>query len=298
MTLNQFQSLNIYLNSFDTVDEILKTPKFHNLKKRNNVNTDDVKNLIFNGWNSERVLRVSSQLFNSQENHFVLQWSFPQSYYSVFQLTLSFMYLKDIINESHKPFIKKFGEFVKLNRYPKMISFYCDGTKKNPIFENISFQKNINSIDFDPNSIESCETQICQFLKSTRDFELDKKRDNKEIRKKYITVKGKEKNNLNEKEWNEISNGISVTNILHLLYRKRIKSNYLDIDTFTSGENKSKKIHESLIGIVNNLNLIHECYIYKMIGRSKFMEFYYEFTKQEKIPFLEERVDLIKKRIN
>lgn len=299
MTLNQFLSLDNYINNVDIITEINNTKQFRNfhLKKRKDVDVDEIKNWMFNGWNTERVLRVSNQLFDSQDNHFVLQWSFPQSYYSVFQLTLSFIYLIRKTKISHKSIMDKFGELVKYNWYPKSISFYSDGTNKNPIFKNISNNKNINSIDFDPNSIESCERQIHQFLKSTRKIDLSVQWDDKNVKKKYRNRKGEEKKRLNEKEWGEISKSIGNTTILHLLYRKRIKSNYKNIDTFTSGENQSKKINESLIEIVNKLNFIHECFIYKTIGSKKFLEFYNEFKKNEKIPFLEERIELIKNTI-
>lgn len=296
MTLNQFLSINNYVNNFDTISEILDTKHFQNfhLKKRKGVNVDEIKKWIFNGWNTERVLRVSNQLFENQDNHFILQWSFPQSYYSVYQLTLSFIYLIKQTKTSHQSIMDRFGELVKYNWYPKSISFYSEGTKKNLIFENISNKKNSNSIDFNPNSLESCERQIQQFLKSTREIILKEKGNEKIKKSKNSEIKKR----LNEKEWNEISKSIGNTTILHLLYRKRIKSNYKDINTFISGENQSKKIHESLINIVNKLNFINECYIYKTIGSKKFLEFYEEFIKQEKIPFLEERVQIIKDRIN
>jgi hypothetical protein len=192
----------------------------------------------------------------------------------------------------------QFGNLVKYNWYPKSISFYSDGVKNNFTVKNISDDKNINSIDFDPNSIQSCERQINQFLKSTREIDLFVERDDKNVKKKYKNRKGENKKRLNEKEWGQISKSIGNTTILHLLYRKRIKSNYKNIDTFTSGENQSKKIHESLIEIVNKLNFIHECYIYKTIGSKKFMEFYDEFMRQGKIPFLEERIELIKNTLH
>jgi hypothetical protein len=59
---------------------------------------------------------------------------------------------------------------------------------------------------------------------------------------------------------------------MDLLYRKRIKANYQDIDTFSSIHFKGHEVLSNLGIIVNRLNLINEAYIAKAIGIGKYQE--------------------------
>lgn len=296
MTFKQFIALTKYLQDFDVIEQVTNTEYFHRLKIANNIDKNDIKKWVFNGWNTERILQTNKDLLDIKDNYFALQWSFPQAYYSVFMLTLSFMHLNGQNTTSHSGVIQKFGEFAESNKYPKMISFYSKGTIKNPEYFNISKFPSATSFEFDSKSLKSCQTQICQFLNGTRKILLEEKRKDKNISKIFTTGKGKKtklKIKLNEDDWNVISNKIGVTNILHLLYRKRIKSNYREIDSFTYENLKADFIHQSLIEIVNKLNFIHECYIYKMIGSDTFLSFYLEYSKKNSLPFLEKRIELI-----
>ena len=299
MTLQQFLALDNYLKSYDTIKEVLNTKEFHNLKLEGGVDVIDIKKNIFNGWNTERILRANNELLNNKDNYFVLQWSFPQAYYSVYMFTLSYLYLIGLTNTapSHSGIMRKFGKLVKSDKYPKMISFYIEGSKKNLGFKNITKQYSMNSIEFNQNSIDSCQTKICQFLKATRQIDLVQRRNHYKTARVYKTKKGQRKTNLNQREWEEISKQMGVTNILHLLYRKRIKSNYREIKSFMYEGIEASQIHKNLVGIVNELNLIHECYIYKLIGRNKFLDFYKEYSNMKKISFLDKRIEMIKNGI-
>ncbi len=198
-------------------------------------------------------MRANEKYLEIDDNYFALQWSFPQAYYSVFMLTLAYMTLNGQNSKTHSGIINKFSEFVVNGKYPQSISFYCKGTKKNPEFVNIKKNPSSSTIEFYPSIRESCETQICQFLNSTRKILLDEKRNDKNVAAKFKTNIGKrqkQKLKLSEKEWLQIANMINETNILHLLYRKRIKSNYHEIDSFTYEHLKADQIHKSLIELV------------------------------------------------
>ncbi len=201
---------------------------------------------------------------------------------------------------SHVGIMDKFSEYAVQRKYPKTISFHCKGTKKNPEFVHIKKYPSTTTLELDHQSEESCETQICQFLNSTRQILLDEKRNDKNVAKSFTTGKGKnkkQKKNLLESEWQIVANKIKETNVLHLLYRKRIKSNYREIDSFTYADLKADYIHKSLIGIVKNLNFIHEMYIYKMIGSDKYLDFYQEYTKGKELDFLDRRIENINNEI-
>ena len=255
-----------------------------------------MKKWIFNGWNTERMLRATDKHLKMEDNYFALQWSFPQAYYSVFMLTMAYMTLNGQNTNTHSGIMDKFSEFAVSGKYPQAISFYCKGTKKNPEFVNIRKHPSHSSLSLDHDSKESCATQICQFLNATRQILLEEKRKDKHVASLFKTGRGansKNKKNLSEHDWEIVASKIKETNILHLLYRKRIKSNYRDIDSFNNEYIKADYIHKSLIGIVKNLNFIHEMYICKMIGVDMFDSFYTEYAKGKVIPFLYDRKEKI-----
>lgn len=301
MTFKQFIALTNYLKFHNPIEEVLENKYFQKLKLAKGANPKEIKKWIFNAWNTERILRESDSFLSVKENYFALQWSFPQAYYSVFLLTLAFQKLNDSASDtSHNGVMTKFGRFVSENKYPKMISFYAEGTIKNSVFKNIAKHPSNSSLSLDHTSKESCETQICQFLNGTRKDLLKEKRNEKNIAKLFTTGTGKKKKlktNLNEKDWQCVSDKISKTTLLNLLYRKRIKSNYQSIDSFIYDNYNADYIHRSLIGIVNKINLINEAYIYKTIGSSTYINFFEEYKNGNDIQFLEKRMGILTNNI-
>jgi uncharacterized protein (UPF0332 family) len=296
MTFKQFIALEYYLQFHDLMEETKSNSYFNKVSIAKNVDPNNVKKWIFNGWNTERILRANDSYFEIEDNYFALQWSFPQAYYSVFMLTLAYMTFNGQNTTSHAGVMDKFSEFAVSGKYPKPISFHCKGTKKNPEFVHIKKSPSLSTLELDLQSIGSCETQICQFLNSTRQILLDEKRNDKNVANSFTTGKGKnkrQKQNLSENEWQIVASKIKETNFLHLLYRKRIKSNYRDIDSFTYENLKAHSIHKSLIGIVKNLNFVHEMYIYKIIGSETYLQFYQEYTKGKEMDFLDRRFEKI-----
>lgn len=296
MTYKQFLALSLYLKKFDHLNEIKQVRYFQNTSACKNPDFEKAKNLIFNGWNTERILRKTSEILSNDENYFALQWSFPQAYYSVYCLTLAFLRLNgQTVSAKHAKVASKFGEFIESGKYPKYISFHQKGTMSNPQYFNITRYPSKNPLFLDHKSIESCQTQICQFLNATRNKLLTEKRT--EMKSSFKTKKGLIKKSLHENDWEQISKTTGNTNILHLLYRKRIKSNYEDIDTFNNEEINAKHIHDCLISITEQLNLLHECYIYKMIGSDKYIDLYFKYKKGKNIIFLDKRIELITNNI-
>lgn len=292
MTFKQFLALTNYFKFHDLVAETKNNFYFKRVSVAKNIDPNSVKKWIFNGWNTERMLRATDKYLKIEENYFALQWSFPQAYYSVYMLTLAYLTLNGQNTNTHTGIMDKFSEFASSGKYPKAISFHCKGTKKNPEFINIQKFPSNSTLSLDHESKESCETQICQFLNATRQILLEEKRNDKNVAILFTTGKGsrkKIKKSLSEEDWKVIANKVKETNILHLLYRKRIKSNYKDIDSFNTESIRADYIHKSLIGIVKNLNLVHEMYICKMIGQETFSRFYEEYTKGIEIPFLYKR---------
>jgi hypothetical protein len=109
-------------------------------------------------------------------------------------------------------------------------------------------------------------TQICQFLKATREKDLRE-------RKKSMSFKaksGKRKRNLTDAEWTKVSDSVGRTSLLSLLYRKRIKSNYQEIDTFLNPHIDATALFNDVIHVVSCLNLIHESMLASAMGLSAY----------------------------
>lgn len=296
MTFKQFLALTNFIKFHDLEEQIKDNNYFQKVTIAKNTDPSSVKKWIFNGWNTERMLRATDEHLKIEDNYFALQWSFPQAYYSVFMLTMAFMTLNGQNTNTHSGIMDKFSDFAINGKYPQAISFYCKGTKKKPEFVNIKKHPSHSSLSLDPNSKESCETQICQFLYATRQILLAEKRQDKNVASLFTTGNGinrKNKKSLSEKDWNIVASKIKETNLLHLLYRKRIKSNYRDIDSFNNEYIKADYIHKSLIGIVKHLNFVHEMYICKMIGVEIFDSLYFEYSKGKDISFLIKRKERI-----
>ena len=61
------------------------------------------------------------------------------------------------------------------------------------------------------------------------------------------------------------------------MYRLRIKANYHDVETFIHADIDFKTFHESLGGIIDYLNFVHEAYIVKVIGNKDYEQILSKF---------------------
>lgn len=263
MTNRQFASLSHKLFSADIENEIINLNFFVNkLEKAKNINLVEVEKWLKNSWNTEKVLFQNKSIIENTGQSFAMQWAFPQAYYSTFGSVLAHFKALGYTQESHSAVMKNFSNLVEQNKLPLSICFYCTGGKKELKYVNIVKPKDISSLDFDETNIKTIDNQICQFLKATREIKLDEKAPDF----KFKNAKGQRRKNLSPTMWLEVSKSIGHTTIMDLLYRKRIKANYQDIDTFSSSHFKGLEVLANLCVIVSRLNLINETYIAKAIG--------------------------------
>jgi hypothetical protein len=291
MTHRQFASLAIKLNNTDIENEILNLNFFTNrLKKSKTFDLKEVEKWFVNSWNTENVLVHNRSIIENTGQSFAMQWAFPQAYYSVFGSLLGHYKALGYTQESHNAVIKKFASLIEEKKIPDGIGFYCTGSKKDLEFINIAKPSDFHSIDFDIAVKETIDNQICQFLKSTREIKLIEKA----MDLKYKNKPGEKKKYLNATKWKIVSNSIGHTTILDLLYRKRIKANYQDIETFSSIHFKGIEVLNNLCVIVNRLNLVNETYTAKAIGIDKYEEILQRHLMKVTNSSVEERYKTIK----
>lgn len=293
MTKKQFQALSYKLDSADLVGESLKLDFFNNnLKRSNSFNEDEVIKWLKNAWNTELVIRSNQNLIQ-KGNSFPLQWAFPQAYYAVFATTLALYKVCGYTQSSHTAVIKHFGTLLSQNKYPSSLKFYCEGIKNNISYRGITKPHGHASISYDVTNLESISNQICQFLKSTREIQLDE-------RSKAMNIKnssGKIKKRLSSGDWQKVSNSIGATSILNLLYRKRIKANYRDIEIFTYEGIDGVNILQSLISIVDNVNLCNELFIAKAVGLDVYKNIHENALNGSRQDFVIDRFKKIKEAL-
>ena len=296
-TYNQVLALAIYMKRHhNSMEEINATIKSSRIKQSKTYDRPEVIKWLKNSWNTEKIMRVSNLILEDSENQYALQWSFPQAYYSIFSSITAFFKVVGFTETSHVAIIKKFGELCRTNKYPAHMNFYSTGHYKNVEICNINCDNLEKEFHLMMLKKESCESKICQLLKNTRTKQLYDLRNENSVRKLFqVNKKGikTEKKSLTNDDWNKISEMRKETTLLNFLYRKRIKSNYQEVDTFTYEKIKSASIHKALISIVNELNLVHESFIYVALGADEYAKIISSFLDTKHCEFLEKRTDLI-----
>lgn len=297
VTEYQFNALKQRLSKSKIISELKELPYLRRIQRRNDFDLSRLKSWVVNGWNTEHILRLNQESLSENTQSYALQWIFPQAYYSCFALTVGLLYTIGSGETSHRDVIAKLGIMMSNNNYPETLSFLSFGTKKNIIFKNIGIHDDDGIVlKYDSTDPKSVETQICRFLKSTREVDLNIKKGQVKIKLKNPTKNQLYKKSYSDYDWRHVSKKLGYTNLLSLLYRKRIKSNYRDIDTFLSESINADKILDDLIHIVSCLNFAQETYIYKALGKNKYSNLIEDKSVEDK-EFLKKRFNVIKDQI-
>jgi hypothetical protein len=80
----------------------------------------EVRQWLFNGWNTENLLRLTSDLLKDRENASALHWSFPQAYYSAYSVAFAWFKVAGYTERTHAAVIKKFGSQAVAGHYPPL----------------------------------------------------------------------------------------------------------------------------------------------------------------------------------
>lgn len=192
---------------------------------------------------------------------------FLRPYYSAFSVCLAFFKAVGYTEESHANVIKKVGLCMGHGYYPATVAFHADGGKARSHFHVLSDSLPWSLYwDSDP---ATTDAHIRGFLNGTRDRDI--RRWLLSLNKK--TKQGKPKKNFSVAEYESASNKVGPTSLMSLLYRKRIKANYQDIDTFLHPDLDAPAVFGALAQCVWCLNFVHEAFISAAIGSSAYKVF-------------------------
>lgn len=289
VTANQFKSLGWYAQLCLEDQEMYKD-YIGLLKKRSDVtkiNFQLVQSRLINSWNTEKLIRFTKDHILDSDG-FVLQWIFPQAYYSVFNSTLAFFEVAGHSEKSHSSVKKKLASLCESKKYPEKLCIWSDGGQNSIETKGLDCSmENYKSLSYRDSDENNLRCHIASFLNATREKNLKEKRE--EMKTKFKTKKGKYKKNLDQSDWDAVSTYLGQTSFLCLLYRKRIKANYQDIDTFLGESIDALDITNSIISLVNTLNFTNELIVRHTIGAERMAE----WIKKVKGDFLSNRYAMI-----
>ena len=286
-TNNEFDALAIRIKASVAFDELCHLPYFCSLAQRQLADADKIGKYLINGWNTERILRITGNSLTDDALPSGLQWGFPMAYYSVYSVALAYFKVAGHTERSHTSVIRKFGSLVTQGKYPQSMSFLAFGPRPF-VFSGIQYDAGFSTLS-KPNDQKTADRIIACFLSGTRKQDLQEKK--QDIR--LVTKTGKRKRAFDNDDWLKVSEKLGRTSLLSLLYRKRIKANYRDIDAFFSPCIDGSGIFRSLHQIVDSINLIHEAMIAKMISTGGLEKLQQEISKTE-FPFVRDRFEKIR----
>ncbi len=292
MTLIQCKALAQKLETDKLTNELSQLAHLRSFSKSSSCRVEEVKKWVANGWNTEVLVKANKRLLDEDALKQSLQWIFPQAYYSAFSLCLAYFIVGGYTQRTHAGVIKEFGDLISRDKYPKTISFYCDGGLNKVSFKNLQFRQLTHTLEYDRRDEDCVDAQIKQFLNSTRQNDLKEKLPKLGLK----TKKGKKKVKFDQKDYDQASKKLGNTSILSLLYRKRIKANYQDIETLISDYLDAESAYEAIVAMLEGINLIHESFIFKALKKKEFEDILNSVKKRHRNDF-EQRIERIKEMI-
>ncbi|WP_461114622.1 hypothetical protein [Spirosoma jeollabukense] len=137
---NQFEAISHHLITNNFAEEVSRTPYFvDKISISKNADERKIESLLLNSRNTEHILRSNMQILEHVEHACVLQWAFPQAYYSTFNSLRALYHTLGYTeaDKSHALILRKFALMAVEGKLPKSISFYSDGGKKDIHYKNI-----------------------------------------------------------------------------------------------------------------------------------------------------------------
>lgn len=261
MTQVQARAIACRLTYPRVLSELTRSPFRLGLKRGRAASDIEIRKWLLNSWNTEALLRIILSTFPAPQLRRALHWAFPKAYYSTYASCLAFFKAVGYTESSHMAVIRKFGMEVATGHYPLAVSFLCDGGKVKS-YQNLHCTPLPTTLYFDPYDAGIIDERIRQFLGATRNIDLAEKR----VSMPFKTARGAKKCRLTPADWERVSSALGLTSLLSLLYRKRIKSNYRDIDTYFSDQLDPTQVYADLVHLTSTLNLVHETYISAALG--------------------------------
>lgn len=289
----QFKALAHRLTQADIENEILNNRYFQKkiLLSRRHIK-EDVGQWLKNSWNTEQVLALNQSIINDSGQSFCMQWAFPQAYYAVYGSIMAMFNALGYTETAHTTVLRKYASLMLENKLPESISICCDGREDSFEYYNIIKPDYITgNLELDLHDEITVDNQICRFLSATRKLRLEDKKG--DFKSKFRTKNGGFRKKFEKEHWQQVSEALGPTSIIDFLYRKRIKGNYEDIETYSCEYFNGSSVLGNLVKIVDRINLVNETYIAKAVGYSRFKTIAENHLDKVDNPKLRKRLSII-----
>lgn len=277
----------VFLNHFFAVDyhirQSLEAYSLYNMPHFLNYHptmTDEevnaTKRLLYNCWNTEYALRSTGSLGDAQYLRYAIHWTFPQAYYSILFGIRAFLMTHGVTGNNEDLVRREIGQLVVKGFYPLPLAFYAAGHYDQYVVHRLPLatEREKNALTL-PNHEVEAQTQISQFLKTTRNLRA------KSIRRYVqnnpeLAIRGKSGEVLEKfsaENWKQLTWRLGYTTFFDLLTRLKISSNSREIERFTEADINFRLFYQSLMNLVSYINFIHESYVAKAMGLEKYQAF-------------------------
>jgi uncharacterized protein (UPF0332 family) len=298
---NHFEAIYRNIDIENEMTRITLLPfwkKFRPFINDNRVNY--IKAMLLNAWNTEYSLRGVAKTPEAQIINRSLHWTFPQAYFSIFYSTRALMGTQGIYTADESVLSKRMANWIERGFYPASLGYYSSGNYNEFKIHRLSKATVQPSVDFLKDE-EDVASHIAQFLKTTRALKAKKLRE--VIQSNEDTALKNKKTGdpilkFSKQDWEKITSQLPVTTIFDLFGRLKYSESNREIERYLNANIAFDAFHDSLIGIVYNINLVHELYLVKALGTEAYQNLLNELPTYLQNGFAHERFNqLIKPQL-
>lgn len=280
-------------NEMNQVTTLLSWKKFRPFLNDNRVNY--IKAMLLNAWNTEFSLRGVAKAPESQFINHSLHWTFPQAYFSIFYSTRALMGTQGIYTADESILSKRMATWIERGFYPASLGYYSSGNYNDFKIHRLPKTDIQPSVDYLKDE-EDVVSHVAQFLKTTRTLKAKKLRE--VIQSNEDTALKNKKTGdpilkFSKDDWEKITSQLPVTTVFDLLGRLKYSESNREIERYLNANIAFDAFHESLIGIVYNINLVHEIYLVKAMGIEAYQNLLNELPVYLQNGFAHERFNQI-----
>ena len=272
--LNHFFALNYHIQHDEHAHQLSELPYLQQFEPQvDEAMMMSVQKHLLNSWNTEYTLRSSAQATNEDYLRHTLHWTFPQAHYSVQESLIAMLRLHGITTRQPERVIAEGGKLVAKGAYPAAVSFYATGNPHQPRMRRLPYGRLNPSLHLLASEPEA-QRQIGQFLRTTHRQRAQQVRQAVQANEQIAlrTREGKVLKRFDERHWQQINWRIGYTTVFDLLSRLRISPGHREIERFIEADIDVALFHESLLGIVEYLNFVHEAYVVWAFGTDTYQE--------------------------
>lgn len=285
--LNYLSALSSFLGDVEAdpgtlLKPVVESLPFQRIKRKQNIDRQQLGRSLRNAWFTEVQLNIPSEFpdFLSYSIH----WAPIQSYYATYHVLRSYYLASNRdVGRAHATTLKTIGEVIhqrpQLFPYPWRV--YCTGNPEVSLPQLVNLPAGTSISKISPLSLShnvSSWDSFAMFLKTTRQRQLDVDVEEWKRKQKAKRLRPGVKQAL-------VASLPRATTLFDCLYRLRIRSNYVDADSFLLGVYESEDasdFHKALTRICWSTLLILEILIARHVGKQAFGTIVTEFLKHEK----------------